>query len=101
MSPAARLVVTAEDEHAFRVEIEDSGSRTSHRVEVPSGLADELGWGDRREEALVEASFAFLLEREPPSSILRHFSLEVIGRYFPEYSGEMRRLAGRGPAVSE
>jgi hypothetical protein len=43
---------------------------------------------------LVEASFAFLLEREPNESILRTFDLTVIGRYFPDYEREIgQRLA--------
>jgi hypothetical protein len=41
---------------------------------------------------LVEASFRYLLEREPNTSILRSFSLDEIGRYFPGWSSEM---AGR------
>ena len=46
-------------------------------------------------EDLVREAFAFLLEREPKESILRSFDLQVIGRYFPEWEGEMRRrLAG-------
>ncbi len=53
-------------------------------------MADELGWGDAAEAELVRESFAFLLEREPPTSILSRFSLDVIGRYFPEYSTEIR-----------
>ena len=40
---------------------------------------------------LVEQSFAFLLEREPPTSILRTFDLTVIGRFFPEYEADIRR----------
>jgi hypothetical protein len=56
-------------------------------------VPDELGTtGDL--ERVVRASFEFLLEREPASSILPAFSLEVIGRYFPEYERELpRRLA--------
>jgi hypothetical protein len=46
-------------------------------------------------ERLVEASFAFLLEREPRESILREFDLSVIERYFPEYEAEIRRRLGR------
>ena len=42
------------------------------------------------EEELVRASFAFLLDREPATSILTRFSLDVIGRYFPEYTSELR-----------
>jgi hypothetical protein len=33
----------------------------------------------------------FLLEREPPTSILSEFSLDVIPRYFGEYDAELRR----------
>lgn len=36
-------------------------------------------------ERLLQASFEFLLEREPASSILSRFALPVIERYFPEY----------------
>ena len=44
-----------------------------------------------RTDALVRESFAFLLEREPASSILARFDLPVIARYFPEYDGDIRR----------
>ncbi len=59
-----------------------------HRVSVPAGF------GDEDLERVVRVSFQFLLEREPASSILPVFSLDVIGRYFPEYERELsRRLA--------
>ena len=45
----------------------------------------KLTQGCATPEQLVEASFAFLLEREPKESILRSFELPVIARYFPEY----------------
>jgi hypothetical protein len=45
-------------------------------------------------ERLVHETFAFLLEREPRSSILSSFDLTVVERYFPEYPAEiLRRLA--------
>ncbi len=44
-----------------------------------------------------EQSFEFLLEREPATSILRRFSLDVIGDYFPDYEAEMTRRAASGP----
>jgi hypothetical protein len=34
------------------------------------------------------------LDREPNTSILDRFDLPVIGHYFPEYTGEMRRRFG-------
>ena len=42
-------------------------------------------------ERLVRASFEFLLEREPASSILAEFELSDIARYFPEYWDELAR----------
>jgi hypothetical protein len=49
---------------------------------------------DADDENLVRESFVFLLEREPPSSILKRFSLDVISGYFPEYPEEIRRRLG-------
>ena len=43
---------------------------------------------------LVRASFEFLLEREPATSILREFSLDVISQYFPGYPAQIRARLG-------
>ncbi len=59
-----------------------------HRVSVPERF------GDEDLERVVRASFEFLLEREPASSILPEFSLDVISRYFPEYEDELPRRLG-------
>jgi len=78
----------------FDVEVRDGAITTSHAVTVPSHLPEALGWPPGREELLVRASFEFLLDREPATSILRRFSLEVIGDYFPDYTSEMTGRAG-------
>lgn len=41
-------------------------------------------------EDLVTRSFEFLLEREPPTSILPRFNLTEIERYFPDYPTTIR-----------
>ena len=64
----------------------DGASR--HRVTVPARF------GDDDLERVVRTSFEFLLEREPASSIMREFSLDVIQRYFPEYEDELPRRLG-------
>jgi len=61
------------------------GSTTSHEVTLSREDYERLAGGKATPEALVETSFAFLLEREPKESILRRFDLPVIGRYFPDY----------------
>lgn len=76
---------------SFDVEVRQGAAVTRHLVSVPVGLAAELGHPDVDPAQLVERSFAFLLEREPASSILGRFGLEVIERYFPEYREQMRR----------
>ena len=73
------------------VTLRDAGREvSSHRVGVTVADLDRLAPGAADPRALVEASFAFLLEREPPGSILRAFDLPEIGRYFPEYEAEIR-----------
>ena len=95
MSGSTEVEVTQEHPGRFGVEVHSAGVTTRHTVDIPHGLADELGWSSEDEIELVRESFAFLLEREPPTSILRRFSLEVIGGYFPEYPAEIRRRAPR------
>ena len=64
---------------------------TVHRVTLRDADRQRLSGGDKPAEQLIEESFRFLLEREPNTSILRTFDLPVIGRYFPEYEGEIRK----------
>ena len=67
------------------------GTPTTHEVTVqPADLA-RLDPGAADPTDLVRRSFAFLLEREPKTSILRNFDLTVIGRYFPEWERTIRR----------
>ena len=73
------------------VAIRDGGAASEHEVRVTSADLARLAPTATDPTDLVERSFAFLLEREPPSSILRSFDLPVIGRYFPEYEATIRR----------
>jgi len=67
---------------------------TRHTVAVSQADLERLAPGHYDPEALVRASFDFLLEREPRESILRQFELPVIERYFPGYERQIRtRLA--------
>ena len=64
---------------------------TNHQVRVGAVDLDRLAAGADDPTAVVRASFEFLLEREPPQSILRSFDLMEIARYFPEYESEIGR----------
>ena len=67
------------------VRVSERGGATKHRVSLSRDYHAQLTQGHATPEQLAEASFAFLLEREPKESILRSFELPVIVRYFPEY----------------
>lgn len=71
------------------------GDGTEHSVLVDRETLDDLAPGGSPED-LVRASFGFLLEREPRESILRSFELPIIGRYFADYSDDIRRRLGGG-----
>ena len=85
----SNISVTPMGPHEFGVEVTEGDTTTSHRVSVPETLLDAWGLVDVDEEAVVRESFAFLLEREPVTSILPEFELSVISRYFPEYDEEL------------
>jgi hypothetical protein len=78
--PAVTVTAGGGDLYTVRV-----AGRTEHRVTArPEVLARVAAEGEPPERTLGRA-FDFLLEREPPESILRSFALEDIARYFPEF----------------
>ena len=76
--------VEKKDETTFSVTVEGR-TTTTHKVNVSPSYYQKLTGGKVPVEKLVEESFAFLLERESNTSILRSFDLPVIGNYFPDY----------------
>jgi hypothetical protein len=96
----AEFIVTEIHPGSYLVKVSDRRA-TEHTVEVPTGLAETIAGPGASDAELVRESFLFLLEREPNTSILRTFSVEVIGDYFPEWTAEMsgrlrRRATGDG-----
>ena len=91
VSTLPTVLVARQSDGNFAVRVRNGKSETSHVVAVPGELETQLGLESTSTEALVRASFAFLLDREPASSILPKFSLDMISRYFPEYRGEIHK----------
>ncbi len=87
------LPITVEkvNDTTFKVTITDR-TTTTHTVTVSPEYRQKLTGGKAPAEKLVEKSFAFLLEREPNTSILRKFDLPTIQRYFPEYENTIRKM---------
>jgi hypothetical protein len=87
----AEISITPLEQGRFSVRLEQGGASTTHRVTVPRSMLEDPDLGRVEPERLVRESMEFLLEREPPTSILSEFSLDVIPRYFGEYDTELRR----------
>jgi uncharacterized protein (DUF39 family) len=68
-----------------------SDSVTTHRVMLTREYYEKLTANAVTAEELVEESFAFLLDREPNTSILSEFELTLISNYFPEYEREIEK----------
>jgi hypothetical protein len=86
----AEIRVVSLGESQYRVTVVDGKHRTSHVVTATPSDVERYAAAETLPEQLIEASFEFLLEREPPSSILSTFALPVIERYFPEYPSVIR-----------
>ena len=90
----AEISVSRVSADTFHVEITEGTSVTHHEVTARADDVSRLA-GEEDPELLVQASFEFLLEREPKESILRSFDLPVIERYFSDYPTVIKeRLSG-------
>jgi hypothetical protein len=89
--PSPNVSVESVGAAVYRVVVQQGSSRTTHDVTVTPEDVTRYAPGTTPER-LLEASFEFLLEREPARSILSRFSLPVIERYFPEYPQVIQRM---------
>ena len=65
---------------------------TKHTVLLTDEYYDILTKKKISKKRLLEYSFQFLLDREPNTSILSFFELNIISKYFPEYENEIKNL---------
>lgn len=82
------VTVTSIGGDRYRVEIT---GHTRHEVTAGAGVLGRVARPGEDAAATIRRAFAFLLDREPPESILPRFPLEVVGRYFPDFWEEMAR----------
>jgi hypothetical protein len=75
----------------FEVIVSVGKGETRHHVTLARDACQRLTMGAHTPEHCIKASFQFLLDREPKESILRHFDIAVISRYFPEFERELLR----------
>ena len=79
----------------FVVTVAD-GMTTTHTVTVTDQSLTDLTGNNVTKTQLLEFSFNFLLDREPNTSILSSFDINVISRYFSDYRDEVRRWCDAG-----
>ena len=66
-------------------------STTTHTVTVTDQSLTDLTDNNVTKTQLLDFSFNFLLDREPNTSILSSFDINVILKYFSDYKDEVRR----------
>ena len=79
------ISITSKDQDTFSVTVTGS-STTTHIVTISDQIYSKLTSGKISKVTLLEKSFEFLLQREPNTSILAKFNLEVISQDFPDYA---------------
>ena len=67
-----------------------ANATTSHKVTVTDEIHLKLTNNKLTKSQLLEKSFEFLLNREPNTSILFTFEIQVISNYFEEYEDHVR-----------
>ena len=80
-----------DDPLEFDVVISEANGESRHHVSMARETYERLAADKATPEAVVEAAFRFLLDREPKESILGRFDVTVIARYFPEFERELPR----------
>ncbi len=76
----------------LEVVVGEGNDTTHHNVSVDNEYLKMLDVDKFPVEKVIETSFEFLLAREPKTSILRSFSLDVIEDYFSEYKPVIKKM---------
>ena len=86
----ASIKITEIEKDKFLVEVSDN-VKTSHNVVISDKVYKQLTNGVISKSELLEKSFEFLLDREPNTSILTNFEIQIISHYFSDYANYVRR----------
>ena len=94
MSKASFSIEKRRDD-VFEVTISDNKT-TTHKVTVTDKSLTDLTENNVTKTQLLEFSFSFLLDREPNTSILSSFDINLISKYFSDFGAEVRRWCDAG-----
>ena len=81
--------IEKQTDDVFVITVTDSVT-TTHTVTVTDQSLTDLTDDNTTKTELLEFSFNFLLDREPNTSILSSFDINVISKYFSDYRDEVR-----------
>ena len=84
------ISIKKQTDDVFQVTVADSMT-TTHEVTVTDQSLTDLTENKMTKTQLLKFSFNVLLDREPNTSILSSFDINVISKYFPDYRVEVRR----------
>ena len=85
----ASIKIIEIEKDKFLVEVSDN-VKSSHNVVISDKVHQELTNSMISKYELLEKSFAFLLDREPNTSILTNFEIQIISHYFSDYANCVR-----------
>ena len=83
------ITIESIDNDTFSVSI-NSVKDTHHTVTFSDELRESYNLGHSQKDVIVKYAFEFLLMREPNSSILTSFSIDLISNYFPEFKTRLQ-----------
>ena len=64
---------------------------TQHKVKFSDKQRDLYELGHIQKDVIIKIAFDFLLAREPNTSILTNFSIDLISNYFPEFETKLKK----------
>lgn len=73
----------------FEVAVRDTAGETRHVVTMAPATYQELTAGAHSPVRCVEATFRFLLDREPKEQILARFDMAVVPHYYPDFVAQL------------
>ena len=82
----------------FKVTVAET-STTTHTVTVTDQSLNDLTDNNVMKTQLLKFSFNFLLDREPNTTILSSFDINVISKNFSDYRDEVRRWYDKGKLI--
>ncbi len=89
-----RIFIKELSDNKFEI-IVNKNHITKHTVLLTDEYHDILTKKKISKKKLLEYSFHFLLDREPNTSILSFFELNIISKYFPEYEHEIKKFCNK------